>query len=167
MAIIEENNLPVESFWSAARRTVQAARRALIEALREPPQVRSVIAFEDVGPIQPREEVNIRSFPQVWGKVERIVIPREQGVDFVVTDIRIGITSLVCSAGETPAVVFGEQIGDESDRIVLMSEIEFLPNQPISVTVKNISSKPAFCTPGALIRLTEQPHLDDVKKRNR
>lgn len=103
------------------------------------------LPFEDVGCIKDCEEVDIRAFPQVWGKLVRFIIPRSQASSFVVTGAFVGITNLFAANGILPA----EAMEPEAQG-VLMSTFSFFPNQPVILRVRNISGAEAFCNPGAI-----------------
>lgn len=103
------------------------------------------LPFEDVGCIRDCEEVDIRAFPQVWGKLVRFIIPRSQASSFVVTGAFVGITNLFAANGIVPA----EAMEPEAEG-VLMSTFSFFPNQPVILRVKNISGADAICTPTAI-----------------
>jgi hypothetical protein len=104
------------------------------------------LPFEDVGCIANGEEVDIRAFPQNWGKLVRIVIPRSQASSFVVTGIFIGIQPIFVGQGIVPGEMFEQ--GAEN---VLMSTYSYFPNQPVIIRVRNVSGANAFCNPGAIV----------------
>lgn len=104
------------------------------------------LPFEDVGCIGNCEEVIIRAFPQNWGKLVRFIIPRSQASSFVVTDARVGITPLFAGNGIIPA----EAMEPEAEGVI-MSTVTYFPNQPVSITLRNISGGVAYCNPTAIV----------------
>lgn len=52
---------------------------------------------------------NINVQPQVVFRPERLVIPSNVGIDFLLTDIKVGKNSQLASTGAVPAVAFSEQ----------------------------------------------------------
>jgi hypothetical protein len=52
---------------------------------------------------------NINVQPQVIFRPERLVVPSNLAVDFLITDIKVGKNSQLVSTGALPAVMFTEQ----------------------------------------------------------
>jgi hypothetical protein len=103
------------------------------------------LPFEDVGCIADGEEVDIRAFPQTWGKLVRFIIPRSQASSFLVTGAFVGITPLFAGQGVIP----GEAMEQDAEG-VLMSTFSFFPNQPVILRVRNISGSNQNCNPTAI-----------------
>lgn len=104
------------------------------------------LPFEDVGCIKDCEEVDIRAFPQLVGKLVRIILPDPQADSFLVTGIFIGIQPIFAGQGVFPGGAF-----KPDSENVLMSTYSFFQNQPVTIRVRNVSGAPAFCNPGAIV----------------
>jgi len=58
--------------------------------------------------VQGNSSANINVQPQVIFRPERLVVPSNLAVDFLITDIKVGKNSQLVSTGALPAVVFTE-----------------------------------------------------------
>lgn len=99
--------------------------------------------------IGPGEEVTVGVRAQIPMRLERIVIPSLVAFTLVVTNIRIGINSLL--NGEVPAVLFTEdQMGQEFGQNF---QGAVLPGQEIRVTLQNVSNVTQNVTCGGVVRV--------------
>ena len=73
-----------------------------------PTKSREYILGFDSTAIPGSTSANITKRPQVIFRPERILIPSSVGVDFQVTDVKVGKNSQFSASGEVPAVVFAE-----------------------------------------------------------
>jgi len=73
-----------------------------------PTKAREYILGFDSTAVPGSTSANITKRPQVIFRPERVVIPSSVGVDFQVTDIKVGKNSQFSASGEVPAVVFAE-----------------------------------------------------------
>jgi hypothetical protein len=105
-----------------ARRKRNAKRQAMANALMRR-RVSSGAVLRSVPPRNAREyalglgstsvtgnsSANINVQPQVIFRPERLVVPSNIAVDFLITDIKVGKNSQLVSTGALPAVMFTEQ----------------------------------------------------------
>ncbi len=104
-----------------SRATASARNRAAVNALIEK-RIRQGSIVRDVSPTKAREYVigfgvesvaasgtrTITQRPQVLFRPERIIIPSNIALDFMLTDVKIGKNSQFTASAEVPAVVFAE-----------------------------------------------------------
>jgi hypothetical protein len=97
---------------SAAQVAAAVANRRVAEGavVRDvaPTKSREYILGFDSTAIPGSTSANITKRPQVIFRPERILIPSSVGVDFQVTDVKVGKNSQFSASGEVPAVVFAE-----------------------------------------------------------
>jgi len=105
-----------------ARKRRNAKKQALANALLRR-RVQSGAVLRSVPPRNAREyalglgstavtgnsSANINVQPQVIFRPERLVVPSNIAVDFLITDIKVGKNSQLVSTGALPAVMFTEQ----------------------------------------------------------
>ncbi len=105
-----------------ARRSKNAKKRALANAILRR-RVQDGAVLRSVPPRNAREyalglgstsvtgnsSANINVQPQVIFRPERLVVPSNIAVDFLITDIKVGKNSQLVSTGALPAVMFTEQ----------------------------------------------------------
>jgi len=109
--------LSVAAFLALRKRKQSAAAQALMQR-----RVSAGALLRGVPPRQSREyalglgstsvsgssSANINVQPQVIFRPERLVIPSNLAVDFLITDIKVGKNSQLVSTGALPAVMFTE-----------------------------------------------------------
>jgi hypothetical protein len=111
-----------DTLGAAVRRRRNRKQNAMAQALMQR-RVRNGAILRSVAPRNAREyalglgstsvggnsSANINVQPQVIFRPERLVVPSNIAVDFLITDIKVGKNSQLVSTGALPAVMFTEQ----------------------------------------------------------
>lgn len=94
--------------------------------------------------------VNITNQPQIPFRTERIVVPSNIGVDFDISDVKVGNTSQFVASGNVPGLTFSEQGFD----VALKGDTAYIA-QAITIQVQNLSGVDksfACCVIGIAVR---------------
>jgi hypothetical protein len=103
------------------------------------------------------ESVTLTAFPQYYGNVKKFVVSSAEAASFVVEQICIGAQNLFagpCGSGSIPAAMLSELAVDLG-----VSTWTFFPNQPVTVTFKNISGAEAKICLGAVVDIIDGAQL--------
>jgi hypothetical protein len=87
--------------------------------------------------------VNISNQPQIPFRTERLVVPSNVGVDFDITDLKVGNVSQFVASGNVPGLTFSEQ----AFQVELKGDTAYI-SQTVTVQVQNLSGldKSFACT---------------------
>lgn len=92
---------------SAAVANRRVSEGAIVKSVA-PTKAREYVLGFDSTAVPGSTSASITKRPQVIFRPERILIPSSVGVDFQVTDVKVGKNSQLAASGEVPAVVFAE-----------------------------------------------------------